>query len=135
MANKREPVHSQACRTAPLRLYRQGQATPVLSRVWSAHRAGQRLRGLLDRAPLQVGEGLLLSPCNSIHTVGMTYPLDVVFVDRQGRVVKCVAGLKPWRTAAAWRARHTLELAAGSLEHIGLKVGDSLRWSKSTQRP
>lgn len=85
-----------------------------------------RLIGLMFRkAPLN-SDGLLLEPCNSIHTFFMRYPLDVVFLDRGNRIVKIIRHLSPWRmTWIYFRARKTLELPAGKLPHE-LKEGDVL---------
>lgn len=87
-----------------------------------------RLRGLLGTKPLQDKEGLLITPCNQVHTIGMRYPLDVVYLDKNGVVVKCVENLRPFRLSAARGARHTLELAAHSITKLGIKPGEHLVW-------
>lgn len=101
--------------------------------VWHARTLWQRLRGLIARPALKAGEGLLITPCNSVHTLGMRYPLDLVFLDKAGSVVKCVIGLKPGRLAAARKARHALELAAGSIARAKIMVGDRLDWGQSVK--
>ena len=88
-----------------------------------------RMKGLLGRRQLSPGEGLLLQPAWSIHTFFMRFPIDAVFLDREQRVVKVAAGLPPWRTAAAGRARAVLELAAGEAERVGLAPGARLEQS------
>jgi uncharacterized protein len=88
-----------------------------------ARRFGLRLCGLLALPPLAPGQALLLSPCNSVHTCFMRYRIDVVFIDRAGRVIKLVEALKPWRAAGAIGAAHTLELAAGQALALGLTPG------------
>jgi uncharacterized membrane protein (UPF0127 family) len=85
-----------------------------------------RHRGLLGRAPLLAGEGLLLSPTGSIHTWFMNFPIDAVFLDRDWRVLHIAREIKPWRAAAARRARAVLELRAGDAALRGLEVGDVL---------
>lgn len=105
-----------------------------LFRAWHARTLWQRLRGLIARPALQAGEGLLITPCNSVHTLGMRYSLDLVFLDRDGAVVKCVAGLVPYRLAAARKARHALELAAGSIAQAKIAVGDRFSWEQN-KRP
>ncbi|HET9644229.1 MAG TPA: DUF192 domain-containing protein [Burkholderiaceae bacterium] len=72
-----------------------------------------RLRGLLARPPLQAGEAMYLAPCVSVHTCFMRYAIDVVFLDRAGRVLKVVEDLQPWRFAACSGAHATMELRAG----------------------
>lgn len=71
---------------------------------------------------------MLLNPCGSVHTIAMRYPLDLVFMDKQGQVLKCVDGLKPYRMAKARKARYTLELAQGAIDSLGIKAGDTLSW-------
>lgn len=85
-----------------------------------------RLRGLLFRPPPGPGEGLLLVPCASVHTAFMRTPIDVVFLDRTGRIRRIVPRLAPWRAAASVGAYQTLELAAGEAARLGLQAGQSL---------
>jgi uncharacterized membrane protein (UPF0127 family) len=85
-----------------------------------------RLRGLLGRRGLAAGEGLLIRPTNSIHTFFMRFPVDVVFLDRHGVVVKIVSNLRPWRIAAAARARDVVELRAGEASARGIRLGDRI---------
>jgi uncharacterized membrane protein (UPF0127 family) len=91
----------------------------------------RRFRGLLGRKELPQGEGLLIRPSGSVHTLFMRFPIDVVFLDREDRVVKVVPSLRPWRLAAARGARRTVELAAGACSHVGLTPGERLVWSAS----
>ncbi len=92
----------------------------VVPRVASASNSFERMRGLLGRAALKAGEGFWIKPCNSIHTLGMRYPIDAVFIGRDGRVLRIVRGLKPLRAATCLRARGVLELAAGEADRLGL---------------
>ena len=69
-----------------------------------------RLRGLLGR---RAPRPLLLTGTGAIHTCGMRFDIDVVFLDAELRVVRVVRGLRPWRFAAARGARAALELPAG----------------------
>lgn len=102
----------------------------VVCRAWLARSIWQRLRGLIGRPRLKQGEGLLITPCNSVHTIGMRYALDLVFFDKNKRVLKCVAGLTPYRVAGALAARHALELPPGSIERAQIGVGDQLSWAQ-----
>src|SRR5207253_3120640 len=85
-----------------------------------------RLRGLLGRRGLAPGEGLLLRPCSSIHTMFMRFAVDVVFLDRELRVVHVVPNLRPWRLAASKGARSVLELAAGESDPRRIRAGEAL---------
>lgn len=101
---------------------------PLFPRVQLADGFWSRLRGLLARPPLQEGEGLLLTPCNQIHTLGMGYALDVVYLDKAGTILGCITALKPNRISMEKNAAHTLELKAGAVARAGLQPGDSLFW-------
>lgn len=80
-----------------------------------------RLRGLIGRVE---PEPLLIAPARSVHTCGMRFAIDVVFLDDRLRVVRVVPGLRPWRLASARRACAVLELPAGTA--AGLRPGDRL---------
>ena len=86
-----------------------------------------RMRGLLGRSGLPTGTGMLLSPCTSIHTVGMQFSLDVIFLDRDQQVVRVVRSLQPNRFALGGRgAKSAVELAAGAVDLSRIEVGTSL---------
>ena len=85
-----------------------------------------RRRGLLGRDGLDEGAALMLIPCFTIHTAFMRFAIDVVFVDRDGCVVRTISRLEPWRMAVAWRAHSVVELPAGRLESCPVDVGDRL---------
>ena len=88
----------------------------------------QRLKGLMWSRPLPLAQGLWIPRCASVHTLWMRYPLDVVYLDACGAVVKLVPGLKPWRTSwGGSAATQTLEMAAGGIAHCGIALGDRLR--------
>ena len=108
------------------RLYRGGAC--LVPTVWRADRWWSRLRGLLGRRPLagDAAEALWLSPCSSVHTFGMGYPLDLLFLGRQGEVLGWREGVKPWRACAQRGAHATVELRAGSLSRIGPVMGEVL---------
>ena len=103
---------------------RDGQA--VCERCELADRMFSRLRGLLGRAGLPRGEGMLIRPTWSIHTAFMRFPIDVVFLDRELRVLAVRPQVRPWRAAAKLRAHSVLELAAGECERLRIEAGDRL---------
>ena len=92
-----------------------------------ASRFTTRLHGLMLAPPLTLNEALLLTRCSSIHSAFMRQAIDVVYLDRSDRVVRCVQNLKPWRASMGWGASHVLELAAGSIVRCGIAVGDRLQ--------
>jgi uncharacterized membrane protein (UPF0127 family) len=98
----------------------------VCERCDVADRLPSRLRGLLGRAGIEPGEGLLIEPCSSIHTFFMRFPIDAVFLDGERRVLKVRPHIGPWRLAGARGARTVLELAAGEAERRGVAPGERL---------
>ena len=92
----------------------------------------ERMRGLLGTAKLDVDRGLLITPCSSVHTFAMNYPIDVLFLDKQMTIVKATASLKPWRMAASSAASLVLELAENSIENLQLQPGQQLEWYDAT---
>ena len=85
-----------------------------------------RLRGLLGRKDYSPGEGLLIKPCNWVHTFGMRFPIDVLFLDSKGAVV-AVESLPPNRMGRPHRSAAALELPQGTVERYGIKAGDELQ--------
>jgi uncharacterized protein len=73
-----------------------------------------RLRGLIGRADWPAGVALRLAPCRSVHTFGMRFAVDLVWVDGRGRVVRVDRGVRPWRLRSCRAARSVLELRAGA---------------------
>src|SRR5512144_3343440 len=86
----------------------------------------ERRRGLLGRDSLGANEGLLLPPCIAVHTAFMRFPIDVIFIDRDGRAVRIVPQVRPWRMTASLRAHAVIELAAGTAAATDIQVGDLL---------
>jgi len=107
-----------------LRVVRTGRA--LATTIEPAFDSSRRNRGLLGRDRLPDGTALILAPCNAIHTVGMRFSIDVVFADREGRVLKVRRAVGPWRLSGALRGFATIELAAGAIDEAGLECGDVL---------
>jgi uncharacterized protein len=92
--------------------------------VRSAFDSASRKRGLLGRTQPVPGEALVLAPCNAVHTFFMRFAIDVVHVDRTGRVVKVTRGLRPWRLDACWSGFAVIELPAGTAAARSLEAGN-----------
>jgi uncharacterized protein len=74
------------------------------------------------------GEGILIDPCSSIHTFWMRFPIDVVYVDRDGRVVRADRSMKPWRIGPIFTgSRWVVELPSGTIDATGTQIGDVLQ--------
>ena len=86
-----------------------------------------RLVGLLAHKKLETNSGLLLVPCGSIHTVGMRFPIDVVFLDHAGRVLGWADSVPPNRFRFAPKGtRQVLEIAQGNRIRTGINLADYL---------
>jgi uncharacterized protein len=107
----------------------------VASAVEVATTRAERRRGLLGRKSLDLAAALVLSPCCSIHTAFMRFPIDVAFVDRDGCVMRIVRDLAPWRIAIVPRAHAVVEFAGGCLSRRDLQVGDRLVLTPSQTGP
>lgn len=83
----------------------------------------ERMRGLLAREALGEQQGMLLQACRLIHTCGMRYPIDVVYLSRDGVVLKVTRALVPRRADGHWRAHSVLEMAAGEAGRCGIQAG------------
>lgn len=93
-----------------------------IARARMAHSLRARWIGLIGRSTLGAREGLLLVPGGSIHTFGMRFPIDAVFLDRQLRVIELRPGIPSWRVALAPAGtRLVLELRAGRIAEAGLE--------------
>jgi hypothetical protein len=93
-----------------------------------ADRPLTRMVGLLGRSGLAPGDGLVIRPCNAIHTWFMRFPIDVVFLDADGVVLRAVEALPPFRLASGGRrARVTIELPAGTLRRFAVAPGAHVR--------
>lgn len=86
----------------------------------------ERARGLLLRRRPDRHTAYLLEPCSSIHTIGMTYPIDIVFCDASGRILRIQPGVRPWRIARHAGAHTVWELRAGVTEALGWQEGDRI---------
>jgi len=103
-----------------------------VERVEVAATLAARMRGLLARPQPAPGSGLLIEWCGSVHTIGMRYPLDLVFLDRTWRVTRVVHGVPPgrWWVWGGWRAACVIEVAAGWLDTRQAAPGAELTWRK-----
>jgi uncharacterized protein len=92
---------------------------PWVSHLEIADTFWKRTLGLMGKTGLAGGHGLLISPCRSIHTCFMRFPIDVVFLDHDNDPLKVVRGVKPWRMIwGGWKAASVLEVQSGWLPRI-----------------
>jgi len=103
-------------RSREIVLARRGRAA---TSYWS------RLVGLMGRARLEADEALWLQPCNWVHTLGMRFAIDVLYLDRQGQVLRAIPELVPQRLGPpVWPARAVVELPAGTIARTSTRAGD-----------
>lgn len=108
----------------------------LAKRVRYGNTFAARLKGLMfkKRFPLEY-DALLLTPCNSVHTFFMRYPIDVLFLDGEIKILTIYESLSPGKICPAVKgAKHVLELAAGSVARSGATVGEKLLFSKAERR-
>ena len=105
---------------------RTASGTVVCERCELPHGSLARMRGLLGRDELGAGNGMLIDSAPSVHMFFMRFPIDVVFLDRDWKVVGIRHSLRPWRVAGARRAVAALELPAGTAAAVGVAEGDML---------
>jgi uncharacterized membrane protein (UPF0127 family) len=91
-----------------------------------ADTSAKRQKGLLGRDGLPAGSGLWIVPCEAVHTCGMRFPIDVLYLDRKKRVRKLRKAMVPWRFSVCLLAHSVLELPAGVIQQTGTQPGDQL---------
>ena len=100
----------------------------LAANVRKAETLKDRMIGLLGRNALPEDEGLWIVPCKSVHTIGMKFPIDVIFIDKSLSVVRVVHALSPGRmTRIFLTAKSVLELAAGVARRHDISLGDRLQ--------
>ncbi|MGQ9516801.1 MAG: DUF192 domain-containing protein [Anaerolineae bacterium] len=93
----------------------------VANDVWT------RFRGLIGVRYLAPGDGLAIIPCQGVHCMFMSIPIDVLYVDKHDRVVGMDQELKPWRFGSFYKGvRYVIELPAGTIARTTTEVGDQL---------
>jgi uncharacterized membrane protein (UPF0127 family) len=95
-----------------------------------ADTSAKRRTGLLKRSTLERGEGLLIVPCEGIHSFGMKFPFDALFLSGSRKVLKVRASMPRGRISLCLRAHSVLELPAGIAAETGTQAGDQLEWEK-----
>ncbi len=124
-----------------LRIENTTRGTVLAQRCGVADNIVSRIRGLLGRDGLAEGEGLLISPCPSIHMWGMKFALDAVFIDSEGVVVDLVEDLKPGKYfvakpleegGVARKARDVIELPVGTIARTLTQRGDRVQCTSAS---
>ncbi len=121
-------LRGEADGSAPMiRIRNDTRGVLLASNACLATTPGERRRGLIGRDGLEPGEALIIPRCRQVHTFGMRFTIDVLFVDGSGTVVRACRGLLPRRISpVARRARQAIEFPGGALDRTGTVEGDRL---------
>ena len=108
----------------------QRNGKPWVGHVEVATSMVERMRGLLGRHDLPVGQGLLIEACGAVHTVGMHFPIDVIFLDRAWQVRRVFRNVRPGRLMVwgGWYGLCALEVSSGWLDLSDVTPGTPLEW-------
>jgi hypothetical protein len=112
-----------------LRVSNRTRGTVLATQLEVADSAPKRSKGLLGRDGLAKGEGLWITPCESVHTFFMRFPIDLVYLDRKFQVKKVRCAVGPWRLSACLSAHSIIELPAGTIRASKTQRGDVLELS------
>jgi len=113
-----------------LRVSNQTRNRILADRADIADDSKKRRTGLLKHSSLEPGEGLWIAPCEGVHTFGMKFPIDVVFLNRKKKILKIRPNMLKRRISFSLRAHSVLELPAGTLENTQTAAGDQLEFEK-----
>jgi len=112
-----------------MRLINQTRNTCLASEVVFAGTPFSRIKGLLGKNSLPDGCGLVIKPCNCIHTFFMRFAIDVLFVDRNNQVVNALDRIGPFRFSKLhWKSQIVVELPTGKINSTQTKRGDQLQF-------
>jgi uncharacterized protein len=114
-----------------MRLVNRTRNTEIATGVEVADSGARRSKGLLGRGGLEPGTGIWIVPCEAVHTFGMKFSIDLVYLDRGFRIRKLCKDVRPWRLSACLRAHSVVELPAGALSDIDVQVGDVVEFVHS----
>jgi hypothetical protein len=116
-----------------LRVKNKTRGTMVATEADLADSSKKRRVGLLKHERLDAGQGLWIWPCEAIHTFGMRFPIDVLFLDRKKKVLKVKSDMVRGRISACFWAHSVLELPAGQAAAARTEAGDQLEFEEWTE--
>lgn len=111
-----------------LRVRNTTRQTEIGAGIEVADTAARRNKGLLGRTGLEPGEGLWIVPCEAVHTFAMKFSLDLIYLDRNRRVVKVRGDVRPGRISGTLRAHSVIELPSGAITASQTQRGDILEF-------
>jgi uncharacterized protein len=112
-----------------MRLINQTKNITLAEDVLIANTIFTRIKGLLGKKYFLPNQALILDPCNCVHTFGMHFPIDILFIDKECRIIQTICQLKPNRISRMyWNSSKVIELPAGKLGFTHTKAGDQLKF-------
>jgi uncharacterized membrane protein (UPF0127 family) len=110
-----------------MKIINKSNDTILAENVILANTPFKRMKGLLGKKEFSKGQALILRPCNSIHTFFMYFPIDILFVNRNNKVVKAVSSLKPFRLSGIYlNSAFAIELPSGIILSTKTQENDTL---------
>jgi uncharacterized membrane protein (UPF0127 family) len=119
-------IHSLSHSNSRMQILNRTRNTELANKAEVAGSGAKRTKGLLGRKGLAPGEGMWIVPCEAVHTFGMQFPIDLVYIDRKYRVKKVKNAVSPWRISACFTAHSILELPVGAIRDSQTSPGDLL---------
>jgi uncharacterized membrane protein (UPF0127 family) len=113
-----------------LRIHNTTRGTLLATAADVADTSAKRRTGLLKHTSLPAGEGLLIAPCEGVHTFWMKFPIDVLYLSRAKKVLKVRHAMLPFRLSLCLPAHSVLELPAGTAAGTETVKGDVLEFEK-----
>lgn len=98
----------------------------IIERAFVAKSLISRLKGLMFRKSIPKDEALVFYKASCIHTCFMKFAIDLVYLDKDNKIMKIYNSLNPWRLACCLGSKTTLELAGGTASQAALRLGDTL---------
>ena len=100
----------------------------IIENLKLAYSFMKRLKGLMFDKQMQPQSGVHIKPCTSVHTFFMKFPIDVIYVDKEMRIVGLEQSLKPGEIGKRYKNVHSvIELEAGKILELGIIVGQTLK--------
>lgn len=110
-----------------MNVHNQTKQTQIANQARLANTFLSRMVGLLKTPSLESGQGLIITSCQQIHMFFMKYALDVIFVDKENRVVGLVEAIQPWGLSPIfWSASQAIELPVGTIQFSQTQIGDQI---------
>ena len=108
-----------------MKVYNSSKNNIIADKADIAQNPFTRIVGLLLKKSVSENEGLVINPCNSVHTFFMRFPIDVLFVNKRNEIIACYENVKPWRILPIHlRSNYVVELCAGEISSKNIQKGD-----------